>query len=194
MRIARKLLVIIFFGALLFLPAISRADNGTCLDKKLCQAIPTSSCNANSNCTVSGFSCVMKVPCEGRLTQSSCEIAVVPAVSYCLWSVTVTNDNSGATTVTNNNTDLGANLSLDNPLGSISSPQLLIGRVINSILGVVGSIALIMFIFGGLTWMTSGGSADKIKKGRDIIVWSAIGLVVIFASYGLVRVLILSIR
>jgi hypothetical protein len=41
--------------------------------------------------------------------------------------------------------------------------------------------------------MTSGGSAEKIKKGRDIIIWSAIGLVVIFASYGLVRFLLLNI-
>lgn len=74
------------------------------------------------------------------------------------------------------------------------TPQLLIGKIINSILGVVGSIALIMFIFGGLTWMTSSGSADKVKKGRDMIIWSIIGLAVIFASYGLVRFLILAIK
>jgi hypothetical protein len=84
--------------------------------------------------------------------------------------------------------------SLTNPLGSINSPQLLIGKLIDSVLGIVGSIALLMFIFGGLTWMTSGGSAEKIKKGRDIIVWSAIGLIIIFASYGLVKFLILSIK
>jgi len=83
---------------------------------------------------------------------------------------------------------------LTNPLGSINTPQLLIGQIINAVLGVVGSIALLMFIYGGLTWMTSGGSAEKIKKGRDIIIWSAIGLIVIFASYGLVRVLILTIK
>lgn len=82
---------------------------------------------------------------------------------------------------------------LTNPL-SVSTPQLLIGTIINSVLGVVGSIALLMFIYGGLTWMTSGGSSEKVKKGRDIIVWSAIGLAVIFASYGLVRFVILNIK
>lgn len=87
-----------------------------------------------------------------------------------------------------------ATVKLDNPLGSVTTPQVLIGKIINSVLGVVGSLALLMFIFGGLTWMTSAGSADKVKKGKDIIVWSAIGLVVIFASYGLVRFLILNIR
>ncbi len=83
---------------------------------------------------------------------------------------------------------------LENPLGETKTPQLLIAKIINSVLGVVGSIALLMFIYGGLTWMISGGSAEKIKKGRDIIIWSAIGLVIIFASYGLVRVLILAVK
>lgn len=82
---------------------------------------------------------------------------------------------------------------LDNPL-NVDSPQLLIGQIINSVLGVVGSIALVMFIYGGLTWMTSGGSSEKVKKGRDVIVWSAVGLIVIFISYGLVRFLILNIK
>ena len=88
---------------------------------------------------------------------------------------------------------------LDNPLcpagePDCTSPQILIGTIINAVLGVVGSLALLMFIFGGLTWMTSGGSAEKVKKGRDIIMWSAIGLAIIFMSYGLVRFIILNIR
>ncbi|MFA7088073.1 MAG: pilin [Patescibacteria group bacterium] len=80
-------------------------------------------------------------------------------------------------------------LCLDNPLG-VSSPQALIGKVINSILGVVGSIALLMFVYGGLTWMLSSGNQEKVKKGRDIIVWSAIGLAVIFISYALTRLVL----
>jgi len=83
---------------------------------------------------------------------------------------------------------------LTNPLGSVSTPQALIGKIINAVLGVVGSLALLMFVYGGLTWMTSSGSQEKVKKGRDIIVWSAIGLAIIFASYGLVRILLNSVQ
>jgi hypothetical protein len=82
---------------------------------------------------------------------------------------------------------------LSNPL-SVNSPQALIGNIINSILGVVGSIALIMFIYGGFTWLTSGGSAENVKKGKDIIIWATIGLAVIFLSYGLVKYLLLNIK
>ena len=83
----------------------------------------------------------------------------------------------------------GSGSCLTNPL-SVNTPQALIGKIINAVLGIVGSLALLMFVFGGLTWMTSAGSQEKVKKGRDIIVWSAIGLAIIFASYGLVRILL----
>ena len=83
---------------------------------------------------------------------------------------------------------------LENPLGNDTTPQKLIGNVINAIMGIVGSIALLMFIFGGLTWMLSGGSSDKVKKGKDILLWSAVGLAVIFSSYALVYFVITKIR
>jgi hypothetical protein len=86
----------------------------------------------------------------------------------------------------------GGTPQLNNPI-SAKSPQLLIGQIINIILGVVGSIALIMFIYGGFIWLTSGGSAENVKKGMNIIVWSVLGLAVIFLSYGLVKYLILNI-
>jgi hypothetical protein len=79
---------------------------------------------------------------------------------------------------------------LKNPLGGIDTPQLLIGQIINAVLGIVGSLALLMFVYGGITWMTSSGNADKVKKGRDILVWSAIGLAIVFSAYGLTMVLI----
>ena len=83
-------------------------------------------------------------------------------------------------------------ITIHNPLegAGVTSPQLLIGRVINSILGVVGSLALVMFVYGGLIWMTSSGSSDQVKKGKDILIWAAIGLVIIFSAYGIIRFVI----
>jgi hypothetical protein len=51
----------------------------------------------------------------------------------------------------------------------------------------VGAVALLMFVYGGLLWLTSGGAADKVNKGKEVMVWAVIGLVVIFSSYGLVK-------
>lgn len=83
---------------------------------------------------------------------------------------------------------------LDNPLGpGVTDVPTLIGRIIKAVLGIVGSLALVMFIYGGFTWMLAAGSSEKVKKGRDIIVWAAIGLVIIFTSYALVSFIIESV-
>lgn len=76
---------------------------------------------------------------------------------------------------------------LDNPLGADVTPQTFIGGIIRAILGIVGSLALAMFIYGGFTWMTAAGNAEQVTKGRNILVWATIGLIVIFTSYALVR-------
>jgi amino acid transporter len=100
------------------------------------------------------------------------------------------NDNTNNQTGVNNNTPTTGIVTLDNPLSGIESPQALVGQVINSIFGIVGSLALVMFIYGGFLWLTSAGSAEQVKKGKDIFIWAVIGLVVIFSAYSLVRFVI----
>lgn len=95
-------------------------------------------------------------------------------------------DNTGGKTGANDNT-----VKLDNPLGDdIKSPQVLVGQIINSLFGIIGSLALVMFIYGGFLWMTSAGSSEQVKKGKDIFIWAVVGLVVIFSAYSLVRFVI----
>lgn len=76
----------------------------------------------------------------------------------------------------------GSRYRLPNPLG-IDTVPLLANRVINGILGVVGAVALLYIVWGGVQWMTSQGNSDKIQKGKDTIVWGILGLVMIFSSY-----------
>lgn len=75
---------------------------------------------------------------------------------------------------------------IENPLGTTSIATL-IGRVINAALGISGSIAILMIVYGGVTWLTSGGSPEKIQKGKNILVWAVIGLALIFGAYSLVN-------
>lgn len=72
-----------------------------------------------------------------------------------------------------------------NPFNTMDVSEI-IGRIIKAILSIVGSIALIMFIYGGIIWMTASGNDERVKKGGQILTWAAVGLVVIFAAYGIV--------
>ena len=67
------------------------------------------------------------------------------------------------------------------------SPATLMGRVINAVLGIVGSIALVMFIYAGFRWMTAAGKQQTVTKGRNILIWATVGLIVIFSAYALVK-------
>ena len=63
--------------------------------------------------------------------------------------------------------------------------RIVIGRVINAILGITGSFALFMFIYGGFSMLTSAGSPEKIDKGKKILTWAIIGIMVILGSYAI---------
>ena len=88
--------------------------------------------------------------------------------------------------------------SLTNPLSSVCSAkttgqqciQLIIGNVIKAALGVVGSIALLMMTWGGYRWLTAMGNSERVEKGKDTLIWAALGLVVIFGAYAVTSYII----
>jgi|GEM_PF-1515888 hypothetical protein len=80
-------------------------------------------------------------------------------------------------------------LQLPNFLGTVE-PSVVIGRVIEFIIGLVGSAALIMFIYGGFQWLISAGREEYVTQGRDTMVWAAIGLALSFTSYIVVKFII----
>lgn len=80
---------------------------------------------------------------------------------------------------------------IDNPLGGedlkgASDVVTLVNQLIKFVLGFTGLLALLAFIYGGILWMSSFGDTKKISKGKEVMIWSVYGLVVIFASYAIV--------
>ena len=82
----------------------------------------------------------------------------------------------------------GAN-ELPNPIGTTDVP-VLIGNIIKAVLGLVGSIALLMFISGGFRWILSGGNEEQVTKGKQTLIWASLGLAVVFMSYLVVKFII----
>ncbi len=79
---------------------------------------------------------------------------------------------------------------LQNPLGDVKNIPQIFGMAIKAVTGIMGSIALLAFIYGGVMWIMSGGNAERIKKGSQSMIWAVVGLVVIFSSYAIITLVI----
>jgi hypothetical protein len=62
----------------------------------------------------------------------------------------------------------------------------LVSNIIKAFVGIVGAVALLIFVYGGFLWLTSAGEASKIQAGKDAMKWAVVGLVVVLSSYALV--------
>lgn len=55
------------------------------------------------------------------------------------------------------------------------------------ILGIVGSLTLLMFIYGGFTFLISAGSNEKIGEAKKIITAAVIGLLIVLSSFLIIK-------
>jgi len=63
-------------------------------------------------------------------------------------------------------------------------------NLIGLILKFLGVAALVGFIYGGITWITSGGSPDKVKRGKDALVGSVVGVAIVLFAYVIIYTVI----
>ncbi|KAA0206835.1 hypothetical protein EDM68_00710 [Candidatus Uhrbacteria bacterium] len=63
----------------------------------------------------------------------------------------------------------------------------IIGRIINIALGFVGIVLLVILLYAGYEWMTSGGDPAKVDSARTRIRNAVIGLVILTMSFAIVN-------
>ena len=63
-------------------------------------------------------------------------------------------------------------------------------QVTNTILYIVGIIAVIMLIIGGIKYVISGGDSKKVTDAKNTILYAIIGLIIAFLSYAIVNFVI----
>jgi hypothetical protein len=76
---------------------------------------------------------------------------------------------------------VGSTTKLYDPLGGIGIVGI-VSRLIKTFLGVAGGIALLVFVYAGIMYMTAG-SSDRIKKSVDAMKYAAIGLFILMFAY-----------
>jgi len=77
---------------------------------------------------------------------------------------------------------------LDNPLKDNSFKDI-IDTLINFVTILAVAIAPIFFLYGGFLMMTSAGDTTKLKKAKDLFLYTILGLAILFLGKGLIEVL-----
>ena len=72
----------------------------------------------------------------------------------------------------------------DNSQGGLEE---IVRTIINTVIFIVGILAVIMIILGGISYATSQGDSAKVKKGKDTILYGIVGLVICLLSYAIVQ-------
>ncbi|OGH88015.1 MAG: hypothetical protein A3J93_02485 [Candidatus Magasanikbacteria bacterium RIFOXYC2_FULL_42_28] len=62
-----------------------------------------------------------------------------------------------------------------------------IGKVIYFLMGIIGSLLLLFYVWAGFLWMTAQGNAEQITKAKHILLWATLSIIVQMAAYWLVR-------
>jgi len=73
--------------------------------------------------------------------------------------------------------------------GDMSARDIIM-RSVQTILSFTSILAVIMVIYGGFTWTTAAGSSERVQKGKKILLWSAIGLIIVTSAWALVSYVI----
>jgi hypothetical protein len=55
------------------------------------------------------------------------------------------------------------------------------------VMGFVGTLALLMFVYGGVLYLVSAGSSETVKKATNILIAAIIGLVIVFTSFIIIK-------
>ena len=63
-------------------------------------------------------------------------------------------------------------------------------NVTQLILAMVGSLALLMFTYGGLMFIIAAGAQERIQKAKQILVAASIGVAIIFSAWLIVNIVI----
>ena len=145
-------------------------------------------------CEGSGHKCYKAVATEAdcaALCQGGSKVYGTSAtVTGCVWSfipgVNPAPVNPAPTGATSPET-----VKLTNPLkGDITDVPTLVGMLIKAALGLIGAVSLFVFIMGGFKWLTSLGNAEKVSKGAKTMLWAVLGLIITFASYLILNLLL----
>lgn len=115
---------------------------------------------------------------------------LVPAVAFAAETGTTPNINGGLCAGANGTVNPNAANCDVNSVEATNNVQNLVTKVLNIFSWVVGVVSVIMIIFGGFKYITSGGDANGVTGAKNTILYAIVGLVIVALAQVIVRFVI----
>lgn len=68
------------------------------------------------------------------------------------------------------------------PVAKSTLPTYL-GKIINTVVAVLGSVLVALFIYGGVLYMTAAGNEKRVETAKTVLTYAVIGITIVFAAY-----------
>ena len=77
---------------------------------------------------------------------------------------------------------------LADPFGNKTIFQI-IQNIIGYLIKIGAPILAVMVIYGGFLILTAGDSPEKVKSGKDVILWAVVGYTIVLCSWGVIYIM-----
>ncbi len=83
----------------------------------------------------------------------------------------------------------GSDCNLADPFGAGTTIFTIIQSIIGYLIKIGAPILAIMVIYGGFLILTAGDSPEKVKSGKDVILWAVVGYTIVLCSWGVIYIM-----
>lgn len=73
------------------------------------------------------------------------------------------------------------------PQNLFGGPDSVFTTIVNVMLFLIGAISVVMLIYGGIRYTTSGGNSASVTAAKNTILYAIIGLVIAFLAFAIVN-------
>jgi TRAP-type C4-dicarboxylate transport system permease small subunit len=81
-------------------------------------------------------------------------------------------------------------IKVDVPNQSTADADARVNDVVNFVIGILGVVCVVMIIYGGIQYSSSGGDVAKIEKAKRTILYSVVGLILSALAFAIVNFVI----
>jgi hypothetical protein len=78
-------------------------------------------------------------------------------------------------------------------LTKVSNIDVFANRTVSIVMGILGTLLLLVIVYGGILYITAGGDVKKTQAARHMMINAVIGIVIIFGSYVLIGLVVESV-